>query len=133
MGKFGLVSDIDQDGNGYFYSFDITNGVAQVKAWGYNEGNDKSNFIFNSIQSNIFKVNSENELYFRLIRFGNYIELSIDNEVKLTLIDYTYSGEGLGLYSASSQIELRDSVFKYLPDAKNEYASQELANVVGAD
>lgn len=133
MGKFGLVSDIDEDGNGYFYSFDITNGLVQIRAWGYNGSNHLSNFIFNNIQSNIFKVGNDNEISFRLIRYGNYIELSIDNEVKLTLIDYTYDGRGIGLYSASSQIELTQSTIKYLPDAKSEYASQEQASAQNLD
>jgi beta-fructofuranosidase len=128
MGKFGLVSDMDDHGNGYFYSFDISNGFVQIRAWGYNAGNNQSNFIFNNIQSNIFKVNKDNTLSFRLIRYGNYIELSIDDEVKLTLIDYTYDGNRIGLYSASSQIELTESRIKFLPDSQNEYASQEQAS-----
>ncbi|GLR17656.1 glycoside hydrolase family protein [Portibacter lacus] len=125
MGKFGLVSDIDKDGNGYYYSFDITHGLVQIRAWGFNEENVQQNFIFNNIQSNIFKLENPDEINFRLIRYGNYIELSIENIVKLTLIDYTYSGEHIGLYSASSEIELKESIFKNLPDAVSEYASQE--------
>lgn len=125
MGKLGLVSDMDIDGNGYFISFDVVNGIVQIRAWGFNALNNKQNFIFNNIQSGIFPV--KRSFVFRLIRHGHYIELSIDGAVKLTLMDYTYSGPGIGLYSASSQISLQHSVLKILPDPEEEYASQEEA------
>jgi beta-fructofuranosidase len=53
------------------------------------------------------------------------MEFSIDNQVKLTLMDYTYSGGYIGLYSASSVISLHESVLKMLPPPEEEYASQE--------
>lgn len=130
MGKLGLVSDIDNDGNGYFIFFNVANGVVQIRAWGFNPLNTRQNFIFNDIQANVFSTNEENRFHFRLIRYGHYIELSIDGIVKLTLIDYTYSGNGIGLYSASSVLSLQDSVVKILPDPQNEYASQEEAQKI---
>ena len=132
MGKLGLVSDIDQEGNGYFISFDVSNGLLQIRAWGFNPVNNRQNFIFTDIQSGVFNINGKNFFHFRLIRYGNYIELSIDGEVKLTLMDYTFSGKGLGLYSASSVISLQDSAVKTLPDPKDEYASQEEAGKLTA-
>jgi beta-fructofuranosidase len=125
MGKFGLVTDIDSDGNGYFISFNVANGVVQIRAWGFNPLNNKQNFIFNDIQSSLFATNEENIIEFKLIRYGHYIELSIGDRVTLTLMDYTYSGNGIGLYSASSIISLQNSVLKILPDPEEEYASQE--------
>lgn len=130
MGKLGLVTDLDADGNGYFISFDVSNGLVNIRSWGFNPLNTKQNFIFLDIQSGIFTVNSERSFYFRLIRYGNYIELSIDGIVKLTLMDYTFSGENIGLYSSSSIISLKDSIFKTLPDPQNEYASQEEAQKI---
>jgi beta-fructofuranosidase len=127
MGKLGLVSDMDEEGSGYFISFDVQNGLLQLRAWGFNPLNTRQNFIFNDIQSGVFKLNGKKTFLFRLIRYGNYIELSINDEVKLTLMDYTYSGNGLGLYSASSVISLQNSTIKILPDPKEEYASQEEA------
>ena len=35
MGKLGLVTDIDDDGSGYFISFDVMNGFTQIRAWGF--------------------------------------------------------------------------------------------------
>ena len=125
MGKLGLVTDIDKDGNGYYISFDVSNGVVKIRAWGYNPANDKQNFIFNDIQSNLFTVNADRCFHFSLLRYGNYIEVSVDGTVKLTLIDYMYSGNFMGLYSASSKISLQDSIVKILPDPEEEYASQE--------
>jgi len=43
-------------------------------------------------------------------------------------MDYTYWGNGVGLYSASSVISLQHSTLKVLPNPKEEYASQEEAN-----
>lgn len=125
MGKLGLVSDIDEEGNGYFISFDVVNGLVQIRAWGFNPLNNRQNFIFSNIQSGIFAISRS--FQFRLIRYGHYIELSIDGTVKLTLMDYTYSGKGIGLYSASSVISLQNSTMKVLPNPEEEYASQEEA------
>lgn len=125
MGKLGLVSDIDSEGNGYFISFDVSNGLVNIRTWGFNPLNIRQNFVFYDIQSGIFTVNNNRSFYFRLISYGNYIELSIDGFVKLTLIDYTFSGNLIGLYSASSVISLQESKVMLLPNPPGEYASQE--------
>jgi beta-fructofuranosidase len=125
MGKLGLVCGMDEDVNGYFISFDVSNGLVQIRAWGFNPVNVRHNFVFNDIQTGVFKINGKKSFHFRLIMYGNYIELSIDGVVKLTLMDYAYSGRGIGLYSASSVISLQKSVIKILPHPEEEYASQE--------
>ena len=130
MGKLGLVTDMDKDGNGYFISFNVVNGLVQIRAWGFNPLNTRQNFIFSDIQSGVFTTNKERNFRFKLIRYGRYIELSIDDIVKLTLMDYTYSGNFIGLYSASSVISLQDSLLKMLPDPEEEYASQEEAQKI---
>ena len=127
MGKLGLVSDVDSDGNGYFISFDVANGVLRIRAWGFNPLNVRQNFVFTDLQYGVFSLKETKSFYFRLIRYGNYIELSIDGEVKLTLMDYAFSGGNIGLYSASSVISLQNSFIKVLPEPKDEYASQEEA------
>jgi beta-fructofuranosidase len=125
LGKLGLVTDIDPEGNGYFISFDLSTGIANIRTWGFNPLNSRENFIFYNIQTATFGIPQNHSIWFKLIRYGNYIELSIDGTVKLTLIDYTFSGSGMGLYSASSVISLQHSVVKSLPDPPGEYASQE--------
>ncbi len=124
MGKLGLVCDIDKYGNGYFISIDMLHGLVEIRAWGFNPLNNRQNFIFNNIQSGFFYAIRKNTFYFKLIRYGHYIELSINDIVILTLMDYTYSGSGIGLYSASSVIALQNSIVKILPDPVDEYASQ---------
>ena len=125
QGKFGLVCDLDPNGNGYFISFNPENGVVRIRSWGFNADNTRQNFIFNDIQSALFDAHSIPNVYFRLIRYGNYIEFSIDGEVKLSLMDYTFSGNGIGFYTASESLELKNSFIKTLPNPGNEYASQE--------
>lgn len=127
MGKLGLVSDMDQDGNGYFISFDVKKGTLRIRAWGFNPLDVKQNFVFNDLQYGVFEPTKDNSFYFKLIRYGNYIELSIDGEVKLTLMDYAFSGSNMGIYSASSVISLQESRIRKLPEVSDEYASQEQA------
>lgn len=126
MGKFGIVTDVDADGYGYFISFNIVNGFVQIRSWGFNPDNSRQNFIFEDLQSAFFSPAGEKgAIHFKLIRFGNYIELSIENIVKLTLMDYTHSGPKIGLYAASSVISLQHAVLHILPDPEGEYASQQ--------
>lgn len=130
MGKLGLVTDMDDEGNGYFISFGLLNGSVSIRSWGFNPKNTRQNFIFNDIQSGSYsKSENHRSLFFRLLRYGNYIELSIDGVVKLTLMDYTFSGDNIGMYSASSVISLQQSVVKLLPSPPEEYASQVDAQV----
>ncbi len=127
IGKLGLVSDMDEEGNGYYISFDVSNGLTQIRSWGYNPLNNRQNFIFTNIQSNIFAIHEKKSFHFKLIRYGHYIELSINGIVKLTLMDYTYSGSGIGIYSSSSVISLQNSKVMALTNPEEEYASQEEA------
>jgi beta-fructofuranosidase len=125
MGKLGLVTDMDHQGNGYFISLDVSNGHTEIRAWGFNSLDNRRNYIFKNLQSGSFITKEDKSYSFRLIRYGSYIELSIDGVVKLTLIDYTYNGYGVGVFSASSILSLQDLTFKILPDPEGEYASQE--------
>ncbi len=125
LGKCGLFCNLDEFGNGYFIAFDVVNGVVKIRSWGSNESDLKQDFIFNDLQSNVFAVPDQRTFQFKLIRYGSYIELSIDGVVRLTLIDYTFSASGLGLYCASSKIAFTESTWKSLPDPKLEYASLE--------
>ena len=127
MGKFGLVTDMDEKGNGYFISFNARIRQVQIRAWGFNPMNNKQNFIFNDVQAGFFSSVNANSFRFSLIRYGHYIELSIDDIVILTLMDYTYANGSIGLYSSSSTISLQQSVVKLLPLPEEEYASQEEA------
>ena len=125
MGKLGLVCDMDTDGNGYFISFDVSKGLTKIRTWGFNSLDIRENFIFKDLQSAIFPITKSRAFSFRLVRYGSYIELSIDSVVKLTLMDYKFSDKGIGLYSASSKISLQESILEVLPVPQEEYASPE--------
>jgi beta-fructofuranosidase len=127
MGKFGFVAHIDQESNGYFVSIDLIEGLIQIRSWGYNPENNRQNFIFSNLQSNLCVVAQSGLIHFKLICYGNYIELSVDGEVRLTLMDYTWSGTGMGLFTTATSVVLEESIIKTLPHVVNEYASQEVA------
>ncbi|MFV0607308.1 MAG: glycosyl hydrolase family 32 [Niabella sp.] len=128
MGKLGIVSDIDEEGNGYYYSLDVANGYLQLRGWGFNPDDNKSNFKYQSLQDNTFKLKDNKTYNFSLLRYGNYIELSIDGEVKLTLIDLLYNGDSIGLYTSSSSISVNNSVIKILPDPEDEYLIKDIVS-----
>lgn len=123
LGKFGIVSDMDKHGNGYYIIFDIDHGLVTIRSWGYNPANERQNFIFTDMQSNVFNTQNSECLHFKLIRYGNYIELSINGLVKLSLMDYAYQSNFIGVYAASAAVVLQDSVIKTIPDPEEEYAS----------
>lgn len=131
LGKCGLMCDLDEEGNGYFIPFDVVNGYVSIRVWGSNPQNPKEDFIFTDLQSNLYKVNDDLTFDFRLIRYGHYFELSVNGVVRLTLIDYTFSASGFGLYSSSSEIYLNKSRLKALPEPISEYASLDNVDVSG--
>lgn len=125
MGKSGLVINEDGLGNGYFIAIDFVNGYVQIRKWGYNESDHHNNFIFNNLQSGLFYPPENRKIHFSLIIYGHYIELSIADKVVLTLVDYQYTGERIGIYSASSVISLMNSEIHILKDPETEYASSD--------
>ena len=125
MGKCGLVLEADEDGNGYFISIDYVYGLLQIRSWGFNETDTHHNFIFDTLQTNSIKPPKDHIVRFKLIRYGHYIELSIDEVVKLTLIDYRYNGPLIGLYSSSSVISLAESKLYAMSEPESEYGAQQ--------
>jgi beta-fructofuranosidase len=55
-------------------------------------------------------------LRFRLIRWGSYIELSIDGVVRLTLVDARFRGRHLGVYVESAELTLAGQVLHALEE-----------------
>jgi len=128
MGKCGLILSEGDDGCGYYISLDFKSGYVQIRAWGFNPDDPQNNFVFKNLQTNQFIPNSNYSLDFKLIRYGHYIELSINDIVKLTLIDYKYSESRIGLYTASSIITLTNSRYSVLENPIEEYGTQENKN-----
>lgn len=105
-GKCGLVFDCDERGNGYYISLDCVNGFVQIRSWGENTQDIFSDYQYLNLQTNIFQPNRMLRYSFRLIRYGHYIELSLDGEVKLSLVDSRYSGNRIGIYVESAELAL---------------------------
>ena len=125
MGKCGLVLAEGEDGSGYYLSLDFKSGYVQIRAWGFNPDDPQNNFVFKNLQTNQFIPSIDFSIDFKLIRYGHYIELSLNEVVKLTLIDYKYLESRIGFYTASSIITLTNSKFSVLENAIEEYGTQE--------
>ena len=123
MGKTGFVIECDEEGTAYYISIDFVNGFVQFRAWGFNEKDVKNNFVFENIQTNQFEIVDTKEIYFKIIRYGNYYELSINEIVKLTLLDFKYSEGKIGVYVCSAIVSLSDSKIHVIPEPENEYAT----------
>jgi beta-fructofuranosidase len=125
LGKGGLLLNADEEGNGYYISLDFMSGYVQIRAWGFNEEDNMNNFVFQNLQTNQFSIASDQfHIDYKLICYGHYIELSINGVVKLTLIDYKYTGNRIGVYSASSIVSIEHSVIKTMSSPDQEYASE---------
>jgi len=125
LGKSGFVLNIDEHGDGYFISMDFVNGYVQIRRWGFNPDDYLNNFMFDNLRTGLFKPPEDRRVHFRLISYGYYIELSIGGQVILTLVDYQFEGDKIGLYSASSVVSLTDSVIHVLEKPETEYAVKE--------
>ncbi|MCP4521323.1 MAG: glycosyl hydrolase family 32 [Cytophagales bacterium] len=124
MGKTGFVIECDEQGTGYYTSIDFENGFVQFRAWGFNEKDVKNNFIFDNIQTNQFEIPKNRQIDFKIIRYGNYFELSINGVVKLTLLDYRYNDGNIGVYTCSASMSLSNSKIHVLPEPESEYGAK---------
>ena len=107
QGKCGLVMRLNDECDGYFISLELLKGLAQIRAWGNNPGGDIENaFIYRQLQANYFVAGGLRPHGFELIAFGDYIELSIDGEVLLSLADDTYRDGAVGFYTEDAHLRV---------------------------
>lgn len=107
-GKCGLYFDGDDKGNGYYISLDVVHGYVQIRRWGDNPEDIMKDYVFQNLQTNMFAPNEKLTHTFKLIRYGHYIEFSLDGVVRLALIDGAFNGGHLGFYCESAEISLSD-------------------------
>jgi len=120
-GKCGLVLRLNDDRDGYYVSLDLIKGIAQIRAWGSNpDGAVEEAFIYRPLQANYFVTCELRPYRFELIAFGNYIELSIDNNVLLSLADDTYREGTVGLYTESAELRISDMTIEELQEFEGE-------------
>jgi len=106
QGDCGLVLALDDLLNGYFISLDTERGKAQIRAWGNRLERVFQNYIYESLQVGDFTPIADRRYLLRLIRWGGYIELSVNGVVKLALVDTRFSGRSIGIYLESAEITL---------------------------
>lgn len=107
-GKCGLVFRMDpEDTSGYFVSLDLVKGLAQLRAWEYNEGElVEKVFRFQSLQAGYFVSNRKGPWNLELLCYGGYIELSVDGYIVLTLVDESFTTGHVGFYVESGRIRV---------------------------
>lgn len=120
QGRCGFVFGLDDQLNGYFISLDGTRGYTNIKAWGTKPERIFQNYIYEDLQMATFPPNPDGRYAFSLIRWGSYIELSIDGIVRLTLVDARFKGRNLGVYVESAQICLYHPMLQALEPPRHE-------------
>jgi beta-fructofuranosidase len=120
-GKCGLVLRLNDDQAGYFISLELIKGLAQIRAWGNNPGGGiEEAFIYEPLQANYFVTGGLRPHRFELIAFGDYIELSIDDSILLSLADDTYRRGSIGFYAENAVLGVKDTVVEELQEFEGE-------------
>lgn len=118
LGKCGLVFNANEDGDGYYISLDTIQGYVQIRAWAKQPEDVYKDYQFENLQTNNFPPNADLEYDFELIRYGHYIELSIDGVVQLSLVDGRFMHSLIGLYCESAKVALSESSLSQLREAE---------------
>jgi beta-fructofuranosidase len=109
-GKCGLVLRVNAQGDGYFLSLDLYKGIAQLRAWGYNpEGGHEGAFHYRQLQTANFLPTQEPHR-FSLLAYGQYLELSLNGYVILTLADDQFTRGRIGFYAEGAKIRVENPV-----------------------
>jgi beta-fructofuranosidase len=116
LGKCGIVFRLSpEQHDGYYLSLDLTKGVAQMRAWGTGPaGSGEHMMQFESLQSGYWYNQSPGSAHVDLIVFGSYLELSIDDNVILSLADQKYHHGYLGVYVESAVLDLKQIKLQHL-------------------
>jgi beta-fructofuranosidase len=117
QGDCGLVFDLDGLLNGYFVSLDTVRGTALIRAWGNRLERVFQNYIFENLQGGDFTPIADRRYALKLIRWGGYVELSVNGVVRLSLVDARFSGRTLGIYLESAEITLASMTLRPLEKA----------------
>ncbi len=105
-GKCGLVLRVNEQGDGYFLSLDLYKGIAQLRAWGHNpEGGHEGAFHYQQLQTSNFLPTQEPHR-FSLLAHGQYLELSLNDYVVLTLADDQFSRGRIGFYAEGAKLRV---------------------------
>ena len=109
-GKCGLVFRVcPESHDGYYLSLDLLKGIAQLRCWETGEaGSGEHMMQFKALQTANWYSQTPGKARVRLIVFGSYCELSIDDRIVLSLADQTFQQGLLGVYLESAHLQLAD-------------------------
>jgi beta-fructofuranosidase len=107
-GKCGLVFRVNEQGDGYFLSLDLYKGIAQLRAWRHSpEGGMEKAFHYQQLQAANFLAR-EGRHRFSLLAYRQYLELSLDDNVILTLADDQFVRGRLGFYVEGAALRIEN-------------------------
>ncbi len=117
-GKCGILFRIDPETeDGYYLSLDLCKGFAQMRAWGGNhQATGEDMMSFHTLQSGQWEINRDHWQRMRLIAFGSYLELSVNERILLSLVDRRYHTGLVGLYLETADLHLRNLRYAKLDD-----------------
>ncbi|TYC51967.1 glycosyl hydrolase [Rhodobacterales bacterium] len=108
-GKTGMALRMDEEGDGYYLSLDLVNGLAQMRAWGANPTPEFEHaFRYEPLQEAHFRGSDHGPWQIEVVAHGMYIEFSIDGRVILSLVDDSFHEGGIGFYAESAAVCLKD-------------------------
>jgi len=114
QGDCGLVFNLDGLLNGYFISLDAERGRTLIRAWGNRLERVFQNYIYETLQTGDFTPSPDRRCTLLLIRWGGYVELSVNGVVRLSLVDTRFSGADLGIYLESAELSLARMSLRHL-------------------
>lgn len=125
LGKIGLVFNADDGGDGYYIHLEPLRNAVQIRAWACRPENIHKDYLFEDLQTHSIPPDCGKRFDFELLRYGHYIEFSVDGIVRLSLVDAKFSGPIIGLYGDSTDMELVESELLRLKGAKEDELSQQ--------
>lgn len=115
-GKCGLLYRINRETHdGYYISLDLRKGIAQLRAWGTGPARSGEDMMrFAALQGGNYYAEDRHNVSIRLIAFGSYHELSINDNVVLSLADNRYAEGAFGFYVETADLHIHELDVRHL-------------------
>jgi beta-fructofuranosidase len=109
-GKCGLLYRVNRETHdGYYLSLDLRKGIAQLRAWGTGPNRSGEHMMqFAALQTGNYYADDRHNVTIRLNVFGSYHELSINDNVVLSLADHRYDEGAFGFYVETADLHIHD-------------------------
>ncbi len=124
-GKTGLVLRVSEEGDGYYLSLDLVNGIARMRAWGANPSPEFEHaFRHVVLQESHFRGSDRGPWRIEVVAHGTYLEVSIDSYVVLCLVDDSFIAGAVGFWVESATLGLRGVTLETLSRPVSEHAAE---------